>query len=290
MTDGPTDSEPKADEPAEAAAASSTGGDNPRLSARNLRIIRALLAPVLVTGAVGIHFSVNVPEEKVVMPKRDQKKPKRARRSPRSAVQERSAGQMEKAWERWNDQPYDGEPIKGKWGRRMQTTVNKAVVMARKEAFEGAPEDPRVVVSGTQCRTVRCRFVLRSPFEHEPGLVVEALRRQTYEDELLWRTVDAEPTDPPTPHSPKKDHYLQVTLGVRFDAVNTKEIGFEAEDGEPKKVPTRVVGAGPEEVESAKRVEKASEKATGSSKRVEKASGKASGSAKRVEKASAESP
>ena len=254
MTDGSTDSKPdaeipKTDEPAEAAAASTNGAESPRISARNLRIIRALLAPVLVAGAVGIHFSVNVPDEKVVMPKRDKKKPKRARRSPRSAVQQRSAAQMDAAWDRWKEQPYDGEPIKGKWGRRMQTTVNKAVVMARKEAFEGAPEDPRVVVSGTQCRTVRCRFVLRSPFEHEPGLVVEALRREMYEDELLWRTVEAEPTDPPTPHSPKKDHYLQVTLGVRFDAVNTREISFEGEDepaakAGPKKV-KRVVGAAP---------------------------------------------
>ncbi|MCR9159762.1 MAG: hypothetical protein ACE37F_05390 [Nannocystaceae bacterium] len=239
MTDGPTasptDSKPDAErpsEPAEAAAASNEGGDpssRSGLSAQKLRIARALLAPVLVAGAVGVHFSVNVPEEKVVMPKRDKKKPKRARRSPRSAIVERTPEQMDAAWTRWKEQPYDGEPIKGKWGRRMQTTVNKAVVLARKEAFEGAPEDPRVVVSGTQCRTVRCRFVLRSPFEHEPGLVVEALTRQTYEDELLWRTVEAEPTDPPTPHSPKKDHYLQVTLGVRFDAVNTREIGFEPE-------------------------------------------------------------
>ena len=256
MTDGSTDSKPdaeipKTDEPAEAAAASTNGAESPRISARNLRIIRALLAPVLVAGAVGIHFSVNVPDEKVVMPKRDKKKPKRARRSPRSAVQERSAAQMDAAWDRWKEQPYDGEPIKGKWGRRMQTTVNKAVVMARKEAFEGAPEDPRVVVSGTQCRTVRCRFVLRSPFEHEPGLVVEALRREMYEDELLWRTVEAEPTDPPTPHSPKKDHYLQVTLGVRFDAVNTREISFEGDDDEPKKA-KRVVGAAPVEGEDAK--------------------------------------
>ncbi len=263
MTDGPTDSKPdaelpKADEPAEAAAASTNGGDRPRLSARNLRILRALLAPVLVAGAVGIHFSVNVPEDKVVMPKRDKAKPKRARRSPETVVQERSADQMDAEWDRWKEQPYDGEPIKGKWGRRMQTTVNKAVVLARKEAFEGAPEDPRVVVSGTQCRTVRCRFVLRSPFEHEPGLVVEALRRQMYEDEPLWRAVESEPTDPPTSHSPKKDHYLQVTLGVRFDAVNTREIGFEGDDEkaerepkpEPKKV-KRVVGAAP--VQGAKR-------------------------------------
>ena len=59
------------------------------------------------------------------------------------------------------------------------------------------------------------------------------------------------PTDPPTPHSPKKDHYLQVTLGVRFDAVNTREISFEGDDDEPKKA-KRVVGAAPVEGEDAK--------------------------------------
>ncbi len=225
----------KSDEPAEASAAASAHEGSATARARTLRIVRAALAPVLVAGAVGIHFSVNVPDEKVVMPKRDKGKPKRARRT-RAKIPERTPAQMDAAWERWKDEPYDGEPIKGKWGRRMQTVVNKAVVIARKDAFKGAPEDPRVVVSGTQCRTVRCRFILRSPFEHEPGLVVEAMRRQTYDDEPLWRMVEAEPTDPPTEHSPKKDHYLQVTIGIRLDVVDTREIEV-APSKDPKPTP-----------------------------------------------------
>ena len=217
---------PEQAEPAEATppASSHTPSHTPT---RGLRIARALLAPVLVLGAVGVHFSLNVPDQKVVMPKKDKAKKKRPRTKSRAAVAERSDAQLDAAWKRWSVEPYDGEPIKGKWGRRMQSSVNKAVVLARKEAFDGAPEDPRVVVSGTQCRTIRCRLILRSPYAHEPNLVVEALRRQTYQGKPLWRMVEAEPTDPPKPHSPKKDHYLQVTLGISFDALETKEIGFD---------------------------------------------------------------
>lgn len=220
-------------DPAEAAAATSCA-DGPIgavIPTRGLRIARALLAPVLVLGAVGVHFVLNVPDEKVVMPKKNAGRAKRARRSARTRAPERTPAQMEAAWERWKDERYDSETIKGKWGRRMQSTINKAVVLARKEAFKGAPEDPRVVVSGTQCRTVRCSFVLRSPYEHEPALVVEALKRQRYDGKPLWQMVQYEPTDPPNKHSPKKDHYLRVTVGVSLDVINTRDIEFVAEDG-----------------------------------------------------------
>lgn len=219
---------------------------------RGLRIARALLAPILVLGAVGVHFSLNVPDEKVVMPKKGKKaKAKRGGRGGARARVERTEAQMDKAWERWKDERYDSETIKGKWGRRMQSTLNKAVVVARKEAFKGAPEDPRVVVSGTQCRTVRCSFILRSPYEHEPGLVVEALKRQRYDGEPLWRVVEATPTDPPNQHSPKKDHYLRVMVGVSVDALDTRDIGFVAEKGSEKRSPAggaqegRAVGVKP---------------------------------------------
>lgn len=222
--------------PAEAAAATSGGGRSVAvLPTRGLRIARAVLAPVLVLGAVGVHFALNVPDEKVVMPKKDKSKSKRTGRRPRGRAPERTPAQMDAAWERWKDERYDSETIKGKWGRRMQSTVNKAVVVARKEAFEGAPEDPRVVVSGTQCRTVRCSFILRSPYEHEPALVVEALKRQTYDGEPLWRMVEAKPTDPPNKHSPKKDHYLRVTIGVSLDVIDTRDIEFAGGD-KPKLV------------------------------------------------------
>ena len=251
IEDTMTDAESsKSDEPAEAASATDGSPRGEASQVRSIRIIRALLAPVLVAGAVGVHFAVNVPEQKVVMPKRKAKKPTRPRRSPQAPIAERSTAQMDEEWARWKDEPYEGEPIKGKWGRRMQTTVNKAVVLARKDAFEGAPEDPRVVVSGTQCRTVRCRFILRSPYEHEPGLVVEALKRQTYEGEPLWRTIEAEPTDPPTPHSPKNDHYVQVILGVRFDAVETRDIGFSPRpDAKASAKPSAKASAKPSEGE-----------------------------------------
>ena len=178
-------------------------------------------------GAVGVHFALNVPDETVVMPKKDKTKPKRGRKGSKGRVAERTPAQMDASWARWKDERYDSETIKGKWGRRTQSMVSKAVVVARKEAFKGAPEDPRVVVSGTQCRTIRCSFILRSPYEHEPALVVEALKRQTYDGEPLWRMVESEPTDPPNDHSPKKDHYLRVTIGMSLDVIDTREIEFE---------------------------------------------------------------
>jgi len=212
--------------PAEAATSRADGPAAAVLPTRGLRIARAVLAPVLVLGAVGVHFALNVPDEKVVMPKKDTSKPKRGGRRSKARAAERTPEQMDAAWERWKDERYDSETIKGKWGRRMQSTVNKAVVVARKEAFKGAPEDPRVVVSGTQCRTVRCSFILRSPYEHEPALVVEALKRQTYGGEPLWRMVKSTPTGPPNKHSPKKDHYLRVTIGVSLDMIDTRDIEF----------------------------------------------------------------
>ncbi|MGH1342005.1 MAG: hypothetical protein ACRBN8_10665 [Nannocystales bacterium] len=227
--------------PAEAAAGTSRA-DGPReaaLPTRGLRIARAVLAPVLVLGAVGVHFSLNVPDEKVVMPKKDKSKSKRAGRRSKTRAAERTPAQMDAAWKRWKDERYDSETIKGKWGRRMQSTVNKAVVVARKEAFTGAPEDPRVVVSGTQCRTVRCSFVLRSPYEHEPALVVEALKRQTYDGEPLWRMVKSAPSGPPNKHSPKNDHYLRVTIGVSLDVIDTREIEFAPAKGGAKPTPVR---------------------------------------------------
>ncbi|MBV1857358.1 MAG: hypothetical protein KUG77_03025 [Nannocystaceae bacterium] len=232
--------------PAEAAAATSCadGRTDPVIPTRGLRIARAVLAPLLVLGAVGVHFGLNVPDEKVVMPKKD--KSKKAGRRPKSRAAERTPAQMDAAWVRWKDERYDSETIKGKWGRRMQSTVNKAVVVARKEAFKGAPEDPRVVVSGTQCRTVRCSFILRSPYEHEPALVLEALKRQRYDGEPLWRMVKSTPTDPPNKHSPKKDHYVRVTIGVSLDVIDTREIEFEGggKAGTEELSPTEPAGVG----------------------------------------------
>ncbi len=216
-----------------AATSAAAGPAAARPPTRGLRIARALLAPVLVLGAVGVHFELNVPDEKVVMPKKEKAKPKRGLRTPRGRVAERTPAQMDAAWARWKDERYDSEPIKGKWGRRTQSSVNKAVVVARKEAFKGAPEDPRVVVSGTQCRTVRCSFVLRSAYAHEPALVVEALKRQRYGGEPLWRMVESEPTEPPNEHSPKKEHYLRVTIGMSLDLIDTAEIEFAPEVGKP---------------------------------------------------------
>lgn len=194
-----------------------------------LRIARALLAPLLVLGSVGTHFYVNVPDEKVIVAPRPQGKKGRKRR-----FAERNQAQMDQSWKRWGVEPFDGEPIKGKWGRRHQTVVNKAVVLARKEAFADASEQPRVVVSATQCRTIRCRFVLRSPHEKELSRVVETMKRQRFDGAPVWRIVNSKPIDPPTPQSPRDDHYVQVTVALNMDGVETRGIEFAAAAPEPK--------------------------------------------------------
>jgi hypothetical protein len=185
------------------------------------RIARIVAAFALAGGAFGVHMWLNVPDEPVVASPRDQgsknRNKHRARNARSERMPERSEAELEEAWSRWGELPFDEEPMRGRWSRDMQTMVNKAVVVARKAAFEGAPEDPRVIVTGTQCRTIRCQFVLRSPYEHEVDLLVKALQRVTYDGDPMWRTVEAESIDPPSPQSPKDDHYRQVVVRVRVD-------------------------------------------------------------------------
>jgi hypothetical protein len=201
------------------------------------RIARVAAAFVLAGAAFAVHMALNVPDEPVVANPRDQgavARNKRAHRRGRpERMPERSHEELEEAWSRWSEMPFDDEPMRGRWSRDMQTMVSKAVVVARKAAFEGAPEEPRVMVTGTQCRTIRCRFVLRSPYEHEVDLLGKALARVTYDGEPMWRAVEVEAIDPPTPQSPKDDHYRQVVVGVNVDGYEPGSIDIApAEDND----------------------------------------------------------
>ncbi len=200
------------------------------------RIARIVAALALAGTAFGVHMWLNVPDHPVVVAPRDQdkKKPPQANRGNREPTPPRSEAELEEAWSQWSGVPFEEEPMRGRWSRDMQNMVNKAVVVARKAAFAGAPEEPRVIVTGTQCRTIRCRFVLRSPFEHELDVIAKSLERVTYDGEPMWRHLETERIDPPTPQSPKDDHYRQVIVGVRADVYEPDGLEIPADPAEDK--------------------------------------------------------
>ncbi len=211
---------------AEAARASGVRPSQPspeegRPSTLAWRVGRTLLAPVLAAAAVGMHFWLNVPPGGVRHSERDQgARPPGAssvKPRPRLRHEPRDAAALEAAWKRWRGKPFDDEPELPAWARQAEPVINKAVVVARNEAFEGAPEEPRVIVTGTECRTVRCRFLLRSPFSHELDLLQATLERVEFENTPLWRSFTARPIDPPETFGPKSNHYLEIVVALRTD-------------------------------------------------------------------------
>ena len=228
-------SEDAGQRPASSESAAKAGGVPERRKTLGLRIARLLLAPVLATAAAGVHFWLNVPEDEVRVSSRDQGSKQRDKRSHRRRVEQahrpRSEAQLAALTRRYAKIDFDDEPVLGRWSRPSQNLINKAVVLSRKQAFEGAPEDPRIIVTGVQCRTVRCRFILRSPYRHETRLLGDALRRVQTEGRSLWRSFDVETVQAPTPGSPPGDHYLQVTVSMVADAIEPESLEVPAAGG-----------------------------------------------------------
>ena len=201
------------------------------------RLARLAAAPILAGIAFGVHMWLNVPEDAVIEQLRVQGKKERGRkgkpRKPRrNKMKPRSAEELDEAFNEWDGKPFDDEPPNGRWPRDMQTMINKAVVVARKAAFDGAPEEPRVIVTGTKCRTIRCQFILRSPFEHEVQMLAKAIERVHYDGEPMWRSFTKETIDPPTPQSPADDIYLEVTVAIAQDGYEAPLIEYVPEEEE----------------------------------------------------------
>jgi hypothetical protein len=203
------------------------------------RALRIAAAFVLAGAAFGVHMWLNVPEVRVVEKPKEPPKPKKGpeRGGRAERMPERSQAELDEAWSRWSGEPFEEEPTRGRWSRDAQSMMNKAVVVARKAAFAGAPEDPRVIVTGTECHTIRCRFVLRSPFEHEVDMLAKTLERVTYDGEPMFREVVAETVEPPTPQSPKEDFYRQITVGVQRDGYEPTLIAIPDAEAEPENEP-----------------------------------------------------
>ncbi|MBC8072493.1 MAG: hypothetical protein IAG13_29490 [Deltaproteobacteria bacterium] len=228
-------------------------GPAPRQRSRLRRTLHLLLAPLLATAAVGVHWALNVPPGGVKISDKDQgagkadpKKKKPAPKKKKGSFEPRPIGEVEASWARYQEVEFDAEPVKSAWARPHQSLVNKAVTLARKTAFEGAPEEPRVTVSDVECRTVRCRFTLRSPFAHEVDMLSETLSRLESESQSIWRGYTVTKIDPPTEDSPKSDTYVQVVVAFREDSMDSASFavpedaivggaGADTEEGSPRR-------------------------------------------------------
>lgn len=200
-----------------------------------LRIGRFLAAPVMAILAVGIHFWLNVPDHPPPSPpdkaeKSSKKRPKAKPRSRRARFEPRSAEELERVWARYQRLDFAREPELDAWSRRTEAIVNRAVAVARKTAFEGAPEEPRVGVTGTECRTVRCRFVLRSPYAHELPILRNALKRLEVDGESVWRHFEAHRIPPPD-GSPKDEAYLEIVVALQSDEIRSARLEVGEADG-----------------------------------------------------------
>jgi hypothetical protein len=195
---------------------------------RWMHVARLLLAPVLAAGAVGVHWALNVPAH-VSISAKDQgaKKGGKAKKPPRkksTAQKPRPVGEIAAAWKRYSVMEFSEEPVRSQWVRGAQSLVNKTVVIARKHAFEGAPEEPRVSVLDVVCKTIRCRFVLRSPFAHEIDLVVAALEDMQIDGESIWLGFSTERVDPPKENLPKDETYVRVTVAFTADDLDDADM------------------------------------------------------------------
>jgi hypothetical protein len=190
------------------------------------RVRQWLIPVVLSAAAIGLHFHLNVPDEPVE-PRTPQgaaaKKAAAKRKAAAAAVakvfEPRAGPELDRLLETYEQAPFEREPVLGKWARSTQTLLNKAVVLARKEAFAGAPEEPRVSVNRTQCRTVRCRIVLRSPFAHELQMLSDRLQRIETGGQSIWRRYEQETTQAPDEDHPREDHHLQITVVLIADDI-----------------------------------------------------------------------
>jgi hypothetical protein len=248
--DRPVDveSDERVGEAASGESGSGTNASGVRRQARDgdmppWRRLARLLAPVvLATAAVGAHVHLNVPDAETLAIAESQRKPAaptkpkpKAKPQPRkpeaNAFEARTEAQLARLARRYEAVDFEEEPIVSAWARRHQNLVNKAVVVARRHAFEGAPEEPGVIVTGTRCRTVRCRFLLRSPYPHELDLLDQTLARLQADGRPLWRLHTSERIDPPR-GGPPEDAYLEVTVAFTTDEPEART--FEvAESGSP---------------------------------------------------------
>ena len=199
-----------------------------------VRVGQWLLPPLLVTAAVGVHWKLNVPDKLLPSDGDQGAKKKKAKKKPAKKTKRdtpRSEEQFEADYKRFGAGLFADEPVRSTWARRHQALINRAVVIARREGFEGAPEPPDVVLVDTECRSVRCRFVLRSPYRHELDVIGEALGRIETVEEPLFRSIDVSVAAVPD-GEPTHEHYVQVMVGFARDRTDTRSLQLGSDEGD----------------------------------------------------------
>jgi len=206
------------------------------------RVAELLLPPVLASAAMGVHFALNVPDKIVESPNDQGSKEKKPDKKKKDADKRRAAAKRDEArtpealdadWDTYRETPFDEEPARTAWARRHQLVINRAVIEARRQAFAGAPEEPNVVLASTTCRTVRCRFTLRSPFPRELDLMTSTLRRLYAEGEPVWRSFEIEPVEA-TPGAPEGEVEQGVQITVAFLTDETDSNALEIPSATPE--------------------------------------------------------
>lgn len=220
-----------------------------------LRTVELLLPAALAAGAMGVHWKLNVPDKIVHSPKdqgakdkaakdKEKKKKDAERRRAKQRDESRTPEQLEADWEKHGTAPFDEEPTRTAWARRHQVVISRAVAEARKHAFAGAPEPATVVPASTTCRTVRCRFQLRSSLSQELDLMTSTLQRLQEAGEPVFRSFEVErlPAEPKRPNEPtvEVEHVVQVTVSFVDDDTDASSLEIppatpEAEAAEPEK-------------------------------------------------------
>ncbi|MBK6921970.1 MAG: hypothetical protein IPH07_31525 [Deltaproteobacteria bacterium] len=207
-------------------------------SAGSGRSLRLVLPVLLASSAMALHWIVNVPHGDVQVNAKDQgakgdakSKPK-PKRPPKKGFEPRPAGELDASWARFETVAFDAEPMKSAWARPHQSLLNKAITYARAQAFEGAPEEPRITVDAVECRTIRCRFVLRGPFAHEVELLSDTLSKLEVDGSSAWRSYKTAKVQPPKPDQPASDTYLEVMVAFREDNLEAEDFRVPDDDAD----------------------------------------------------------
>lgn len=155
------------------------------------------ILPVAVTGgAIGLHFALHVPRgEYEPRPDKNAKKQQAAKVDPakNTGFRPRRAVRLGELRRELAHTPYEDEPLDQGFARAHEGIVAKAVAVARKEAFRGAPELPQVDTVVT-CKTIRCRIDVCSEFPPELDLLTASMISLEVEGERLFESLDVEHT------------------------------------------------------------------------------------------------
>lgn len=225
-----------------AAGIASIGKGEPPGPRRWRRGLHLALPVLMCTLAIGVHWALDVPPGPIKSSSKDQgAKDKEKDKKKKKGFEPRAEGELEATWKRFESVDFDAEPVKSAWARPQQSLINKAVTIARKAAFEGAPENPRITVESVECRTIRCRFTLHSPFAHEVELMSGLLQRMQAENATIWRHYQTESIAAPE-GKPKQDTYVRVTVAFTQDGIDAASLALpEDKDAEKDR---NLIGAG----------------------------------------------